>query len=354
MKAAAGMSGRFGVGTITTDQVRVGQRSKFWEAAISDLYTRTTVEIKDPVKFYGRINWHKIGDVVLSDICSTRSVVARESRQIRASADNLIQINFQLEGTGTVVQDGREVLTRPGEVTLYDSARPYEMRFDGPFRQLSVDFPRALLQGRLNCSERVTARGFSGTEGPGRFLYSYVQSLVMRKNDEDLLIASHLQENLFSLLYTALISLDQAGKNNDSDSRTMILSRVKAHIKANLSDPTLSPVNTAKANGLSLRKLYYLFENEGTTVARFIQDSRLEQCRKEIEAANMPQRSICDIAMAWGFKDPAHFSRAFRDRFGLTPRDCRAWARRLPNESADSAELHGQTRNPARTVKTVP
>jgi AraC-like DNA-binding protein len=317
------------VGTITTDQIRVGQRGRFWEEAISDLYTKTTVKIKNPVNFYGRINWHKIGDVVLSDICSTRSVVARESRDIRPSADNLIQINFQLEGTGTVIQDGREVLTRPGEITLYDSARPYEMRFDGPFRQLSVDFPRALLQDRLNCSERVTARGFSGTDGPGRFLYSYVQSLVMGKSDGDLLIAKYLQENLMELLGTALVALGQAGPHKDSDTKTMVLSRVKAHIRANLSDVELSPVNTAKAHGLSLRKLHYLFENEGTTVSRFIQDSRLDQCRKEIEVGHMSERSICDIAMAWGFKDSAHFSRAFRTRFGLTPRECRAAGRAL-------------------------
>lgn len=329
------------MGTIATDQIRVGQRSKFWEEAISDLYTKTTVEIENPVKFYGRINWHRIGDVVLSDICSTRSIVSRESRHIRPNGDSLIQINFQLEGTGTVVQDGREVLTKPGEVTIYDSARPYEMRFEGPFRQLSVDFPRALLQDRLKCSERVTARGFSGTSGPGRFLYSYVQSLVMGKNDDDLLIADYLQENLMELLGIALTALGQTSPLKDSDTKTIILSRVKAYIKANLSDFTLSPVSTAKAQGLSLRNLYYLFENEGTTVSRFIQDSRLDQCRKEIEVSTMFGRSISDISMAWGFKDSAHFSRVFRNRFGLTPRECRAVSRTSQNLKEKPGELHG-------------
>ena len=312
------------MGTISTDQIHIGRRGRFWEEAISDLYTKTTVAIENPVQFYGRINWHKIGDVVLSDIRSTCSIVARESRHIRPSGDNPIQINFQLEGTGTVLQDGREAVTRPGEVTMYDSARPYEMRFDGPFRQLSVDFPRAMLQDRLKCSERVTARGFSGTSGPGRFLYSYVQSLVMEKNDDDLLIANYLQDNLMELLGIALFSLSQTGPLQDSDTKASTLSRVKAHIRAHLSDATLSPATTAKAQGLSLRNLYYLFESEGTTVWRFIQDTRLDQCRKEIEDTRMFGRSISDIALAWGFKDSAHFSRAFRSRFGLTPRECRA------------------------------
>ncbi|OZD79350.1 hypothetical protein CH273_14085 [Rhodococcus sp. 05-339-2] len=29
------------------------------------------------------------------------------------------------------------------------------------------------------------------------------------------------------------------------------------------------------------------------------------------------------LAASWGFTDPAHFSRAFRARFGCTPKDFR-------------------------------
>lgn len=312
------------MGSISTNEVQIGTRRRFWEEVISDLYTKTDVTIENTAQFYGLISWHKIGEVVLSDISSTRSVVTRESRYIRKSSDNPIQINFQIEGTGTVIQDGREALTRPGEVTIYDSSRPYEMRFDGPFRQLSVDFPRRMLGDRLKCSERVTARGFSGTNGPGRFLYSYVQSLVMGKSDEDLTIADCLQDNLMRLLGIALLSLDQSGQVTESDGKHAALSRVKSYIKSNLADDSLSPAATARAQGLSLRNLYYLFESEGTTISRFIQDSRLEQCRKEIEDIRMSGRSISDIALAWGFKDTAHFSRAFRRRFGVTPRECRS------------------------------
>ena len=35
-------------------------------------------------------------------------------------------------------------------------------------------------------------------------------------------------------------------------------------------------------------------------------------------------RSISEIAVAWGFNDAAHFSRAFRARFGRSPRELRA------------------------------
>jgi AraC-like DNA-binding protein len=51
---------------------------------------------------------------------------------------------------------------------------------------------------------------------------------------------------------------------------------------------------------------------------------RLEACRRELGDPQQGHRSISDIAFGWGFNDAAHFSRAFRERFGLSPREWRA------------------------------
>ena len=34
-------------------------------------------------------------------------------------------------------------------------------------------------------------------------------------------------------------------------------------------------------------------------------------------------RSVSDIAFSWGFNDAAHFSRAFKERFRVTPKEFR-------------------------------
>lgn len=315
------------MGSISTDQVYVGRRGRFWETAVSDLYAKAAVTVENPVHFYGRIEWHRLGDIVLSDVRSTSSTINHEREHIRSNGDSLLQINFQIEGTGTVTQDGREAVTRPGEIAVYDSSRPYQMRFGGPFRQFGVDLPRALVRNRFGCSERVTARCLAGTSGPGRFLYSYVRSLILEKDEGDPLVAEHLQHNLLNLLEIALKPLEHADTPTKSPDRLATLSRVKAYIVEHLADAELSPPMVAGVHGLSLRSLYYLFEDEGTTVCRFIQDARLDQCKREIEDARMLARSVTDIALRWGFKDSAHFSRTFRKRFGTTPRECRAGAR---------------------------
>ena len=44
---------------------------------------------------------------------------------------------------------------------------------------------------------------------------------------------------------------------------------------------------------------------------------RLDGCRGDL--ARQSDRTISEIAFAWGFSSSAHFSRAFRKRFGVTP-----------------------------------
>lgn len=308
---------------VSTQEVQAGGRRRYWEEAVSAIYTETAVSLCDQHEFYGRIAWRAIDEVVLSEISSSGQVVTRESRHIRWTERELIQINFQLEGTGMIAQDSRQAWTRPGEVVVYDSSRPYEMRFDGPFRQLSVDFPRAMLNARFGRAESLTARSFSGLQGPGRFLYSYVKSLVQQAAEEDLMIAHRVQDHLVDLLVTAFSGFTQSDKPCASASRIMTLYRVKTCLNENLRDPELSPAMVARSQGLSLRYLYDLFEDEETTISRYIQHARLDRCRADIEDATQFGRSISEIGFSWGFSDSAHFSRAFRSRFAMTPRECR-------------------------------
>jgi AraC-like DNA-binding protein len=95
------------------------------------------------------------------------------------------------------------------------------------------------------------------------------------------------------------------------------------HIDRNLADPELGIGSIARAFGISSRTIHKLFEGEAQTAARLIWDRRLERCREEMADPAMASRSITEIAHLWGFSDSQHFSRAFKQRFGVTPRDYR-------------------------------
>jgi transcriptional regulator GlxA family with amidase domain len=58
-------------------------------------------------------------------------------------------------------------------------------------------------------------------------------------------------------------------------------------------------------------------------LSRMIWQQRLTACRRELADASMAHRSVSDIAFSWGFNEAAHFSRSFREQFGLSPREWR-------------------------------
>ncbi len=74
---------------------------------------------------------------------------------------------------------------------------------------------------------------------------------------------------------------------------------------------------------MSTRYLYGLFADSGQTPMQWVIRRRLEHCRSDLSRDIAGQRTITEIAFAWGFEDLSHFGRAFKAAYGMTPRDWR-------------------------------
>ncbi|WP_422636252.1 GlxA family transcriptional regulator, partial [Sinorhizobium fredii] len=77
----------------------------------------------------------------------------------------------------------------------------------------------------------------------------------------------------------------------------------------------------ARFAGISQRHLDRLFADElGSAFRDTYRQTRLRHARRLLEQSPL---SISEIAFATGFSSSGHFSRAFKEFFGLTPRACR-------------------------------
>ena len=54
---------------------------------------------------------------------------------------------------------------------------------------------------------------------------------------------------------------------------------------------------------------------------------RLAQSLKDLQDSEQAGCTITEIAFRWGFSNAAHFSHAFKQAYGLSPRECRVAAR---------------------------
>jgi len=84
-----------------------------------------------------------------------------------------------------------------------------------------------------------------------------------------------------------------------------------------LADPDLSPASLARSLHVSVRTLQRAFTAAGEPATAYIRRRRLEQARIELASRRRP--SISEVAARWQFADRSHFTRAFKDRYALTP-----------------------------------
>jgi AraC-like DNA-binding protein len=96
---------------------------------------------------------------------------------------------------------------------------------------------------------------------------------------------------------------------------------LRDYIEMNISEPGLSAEHLAKAFHMSRATVYRLFEAEGG-VTNFIIARRLERSILMLTSQDKP-RYVGEIAFGLGFASEAHFSRKFRQRFGMSPREAR-------------------------------
>jgi len=104
-----------------------------------------------------------------------------------------------------------------------------------------------------------------------------------------------------------------------------IVARAKRTIDNHLQDPELTVGRIARMMGLSRRQLNRAFASSGQRVSRLIWEARLQRCKRDL----MMERdaTISEIAFRWGFSDAAHFSRAFRTAFQMSPTQYRTHMR---------------------------
>ncbi|MEU2281631.1 helix-turn-helix domain-containing protein [Streptomyces sp. NPDC013178] len=120
---------------------------------------------------------------------------------------------------------------------------------------------------------------------------------------------------------------------------TVMLLRIRAYIGRHLADPDLTPQTIARAHHISVRYLHKLFEGEGTTVGRWIRSRRLEASLRDLGHREATGLTIAAVARRWGFTSAAHFSRAFRAEYGISPREWRDTCR--PGAGRTDEDQHG-------------
>ncbi|WP_404954761.1 helix-turn-helix domain-containing protein [Streptomyces sp. 147326] len=256
--------------------------------------------------------------------------VLRTPHLIRRADPELFHLALPLHGRPRLTRAGRESVLGAGEMVFYDGAKPFRSVVTGhgdPAELVQIHFPGALLPLPPAGLDRLAGERLSGREGIGPLLTDFLVRLVRDARHYRPADTARLGGILLDLL-TALLAheLDTAACVPAESCRRSLMLRVQGFVERHLGDARLSPQAVAAAHQISVSYLYKLFQEEGLTVAAWIRERRLESCRRDLSDPRLDSHPVHAIAARWGFLSNAHFSRAFRAAYGMSPKEYRLTA----------------------------
>jgi AraC family transcriptional regulator, positive regulator of tynA and feaB len=320
MSVAVDATGRVAVGTTwSTEGLAEAEQFASWADISCEAFCPVTVTRAEDGPFASAVAGRPIGPLSVSVIASQSQRVHRTAEQVRREAGDTFFLNLPLTAGTHASQDGRTASLQAGDFTIVDSARPFRLGFDADFAQISVAVPHELLADRLADPAAATAVRVQGAGGLGA-----VASAAVRAAAElpalDRSAAHALADQLCSLV---ALAIGGVRARTSAGARELLAQAARDEIERSLHDPALSPARVAERLAISARYLHALFADQGTTFGRWLLQRRLSRSRDQLCDPAQRHRTVADIAYANGFADPSYFARAFRARYGATPRQLR-------------------------------
>jgi AraC-like DNA-binding protein len=230
----------------------------------------------------------------------------------------MVMVTVQVSGTCLTVQDGRRVVLRAGQFALTDTTQPYARVCPGECVQYAFRIPHARLALPRPALREMTSRAL----GPGNPVADVAAGYLTRLGSEAALRTGPAADLALSagidLVRAAIVAelADDARREHET-----LTVQIMAYVRTHLAEHDLTPARIAAAHHVSLRQLYTVLGRAGISPADWIRSLRLEAARDDLR--RMPAPAVATVGRRWGFMDPTNFSRAFRQAYGMSPRECR-------------------------------
>jgi AraC-like DNA-binding protein len=235
-------------------------------------------------------------------------------------ADQLL-IVLQIAGSVDTDSGGRCVRREAGDVAISDYARPFHS-VATDYKILIVHLARESVPAALLALE-PHGLVFPHGSGAARLIGAAMQEFYAQADDLTVSEGEAAIEGIVALT-TAFARARLAGDEADhvKSRRRAVLDYIDAH----LGNAQLGPDEIAAAANVSRASLYRLLAAEGGIRAVLLK-RRIDEALRLMLADNKDERPLTDIATCCGFGGESQFSRAFRARFGVPPRQYLALVR---------------------------
>ena len=292
-----------------------------WSVVLAKSHT-ITLDVQStentPSPFHGTVTRWKLGDLMLVD-CDCLPWKGRKGLDdVRTAPQSVVGMQLVRRGSISRETQGDRVMSRPGDVGLWASWDPVEIEVYDRFAKRTLIIP---LERMMAASPRLMAANTLPelhNIGATHLLVRYLDLITAELPSLDAAAAAAAGDAALELLRSAIESGIPTSK---AAKRQAMRTEIRRYVRSHLQDPLLDPGSIASAHAMSVRVLHTLFEDSGESVGGLIRRERLARCWDDLERPT--GGAVTEIAFRWGFKDSAHFSRAFKREFGISPSEVR-------------------------------
>ncbi|MDM0106590.1 helix-turn-helix domain-containing protein [Variovorax sp. J22R24] len=245
--------------------------------------------------------------------------VRRLARAVDREPSDAVVLNLLLRGEMQVAQLGNEGLLTPGDFSICVADRPYELQIPVGMQVASFRIPVEQMGCNRTALKRLAARTFSGESGMGPLVRAYVLALMKQRLTITSKAAEAAMRQLASLLGAAAQEALQESSVQRTEHRERMVLQARYHVDRNIDSDELSAASVAAAMRVSTRHLQRVWADEEDSLVAYIARKRLERVAASLSNPARSMESLTQIAMSHGYLNMSHFSRAFREKHGMTP-----------------------------------
>jgi len=274
---------------------------------------------------HARMEVWDFGDATIFTHRSTGIRLLRTAKLARQDGMPVIALSVQQRADGRMERHGRQQVVAPGELLVVDLSAPYDFSWAGDGAAGCLQIPYDHLGLPLDVVRRATP------EVAASPLYRMVTEHIaqLARNPSAITgdaASAGVAAASIDLARALLVSAARSGRHGRQVFAETLLTRIRAYTRLHLADPGLTPARIGAVHGVSVRQLYKLCAEAGLSLEQWIINERLQRVRHELTRPQRRHVPIGTIALGWGFRDPTHFTRRFKARYGMTPSQWRRWS----------------------------
>lgn len=306
--------------TLTTDGIAPSERLAFWrETALRRVEPVRVFEGSRP--FTGRLRRLTGKQAEFWDHRTDAIWVARTQAKCRTDGRGDISMALVLDCEDAMVDNGTELRLRHGDLYVIDYARPL-LATRPTHRELALMLPRQRVHDVLGEDLSVLSRRAIPVDGIGDLLRRHMKRAADAASASTVDAQTAAVDKAVAMALAALQAARRSRVDPDQVGDGLFAAALAA-IERSCADPEFDVRAVEALIGCSRTSLYRLFARHGETVSAAIWSARLQRAWTMLVTRTFDHLPLSEISLRSGFLDQSSFSRMFRQRYGVAPRDAR-------------------------------